>query len=314
MNTVNPDTLPALVALDWGTSSLRAYLLDGSGRVIESAREPRGIIQVEAGGFDEIFDGIAGAWLRRHPKLPAIAAGMVGSAQGWVEAPYLPCPAGPDDLAGSLVQVPGRRLWIVPGVLQPGDRPDVMRGEESQIVGALALQPELSADARIVLPGTHSKWTRVAAGRIGSFTTYMTGELFAVLRNHSILGRPAGSGPGCDRDAAFLGGVDAARDADGIAPLLFSVRALVLTGGIAPGDALDYLSGLLIGDELRSALADPGATPRLIGEPALCARYARALARFGVDGAEAIPDAAVTGLWCIATAAGIAKSTKTEVV
>ena len=238
---------------------------------------------------------------------------MIGSAQGWVEAPYLPCPASPGDLAGALVQAPGRELWIVPGVLRPGDRPDVMRGEETQIAGALALRPDLAADARLVLPGTHSKWARVSAGRVASFTTYMTGELFAVLRDHSILGRTAGSGPGRDGDAAFLRGVDAARKADGIAPLLFSARALVLTGGIAPADALDYLSGLLISDELRSALAEPGGAPLLIGEPALCARYARALARFGVDGAEAIPNAAVAGLWCIASAAGIVSPTKTEV-
>ena len=308
-----PDTSPALVALDWGTSSLRAYLLDGSGRMIESAREPKGIMQVEAGGFAKVFDEITRAWLGRCPGLPAIAAGMVGSAQGWVEAPYLPCPASPDDLAGALVQAPGRRLWIVPGVLQPGDRPDVMRGEETQVAGALALRPELAADARIVLPGTHSKWARVCNGRIESFTTYMTGELFAVLRDCSILGRTAGSGPGRDGDAAFLRGVDAARGADGIAPLLFSARALVLTGGIAPEDALDYLSGLLIGDELRSALAEAGAAPRLIGEPALAARYARALARFGLDGADTIPDTAAAGLWRIAAAAGIVKTTRTEV-
>ena len=300
---------PALVALDWGTTSLRAWLLDGLGRVLDSARAPRGVMQVAGGDFAGALGDVTAAW----PSLPAIAAGMVGSAQGWVEAPYLPCPASPGDLAGALVQAPGRELWIVPGVLRPGDHPDVMRGEETQIAGALALRPDLAADARLVLPGTHSKWARVSAGRVASFTTYMTGELFAVLRDHSILGRTAGSGPGRDGDAAFLRGVDAARKADGIAPLLFSARALVLTGGIAPADALDYLSGLLISDELRSALAEPGGAPLLIGEPALCARYARALARFGVDGAEAVPDAAVAGLWSIASAAGIVKTTKTEV-
>ena len=301
---------PALVALDWGTTSLRAWLLDGRGRVLDSARAPRGVMQVEHGDFAGALGDVTAAW----PSLPAIAAGMIGSAQGWVEAPYLPCPASPGELAGALVQAPGRQLWIVPGVLHRGDRPDVMRGEETEIAGALALRPELDADTRLVLPGTHSKWARVTAGRIASFSTYMTGELFAVLRDHSILGRAAaGSGPGGDGDAAFLRGVDAAREADGIAPLLFSARALVLTGGIAPADALDYLSGLLISDELRSALAEPGGAPLLIGEPALCARYARALARFGVDGAEAIPNAAVAGLWCIASAAGIVSPTKTEV-
>ena len=299
---------PALVALDWGTSSLRAWLLDGRGRVLDSARAPRGIMHVENGDFAGALDAVTAPW----PSLPAIAAGMIGSAQGWVEAPYLPCPAGPGDLAGALARVPGRQIWIVPGVLCAGEHPDVMRGEETQIAGALALRPELAAGARLVLPGTHSKWARIAAGGIESFTTYLTGELFAVLKNHSILGRLTDPAPGHGGDAAFLRGVDAARGADGIAPLLFSARALVLTGGIAAADALDYLSGLLIGDELRSALTEPGEAPLLIGEPALCARYARALASFGLDAVEAIPDAAVAGLWRVATAAGIVEPTKAE--
>ena len=164
---------PALVALDWGTTSLRAWLLDGRGRVLDSARAPRGVMQVAGGDFAGALGDVTAAW----PSLPAIAAGMVGSAQGWVEAPYLPCPASPGDLAGALVQAPGRELWIVPGVLRPGDHPDVMRGEETQIAGALALRPDLAADARLVLPGTHSKWARVSAGRVASFTTYMTGEV-----------------------------------------------------------------------------------------------------------------------------------------
>lgn len=299
---------PALVALDWGTTSLRAWLLDGRGQVLAGNRAPLGIMQIEGGDFAGALAEVTAGW----PALPAIAAGMIGSAQGWAEAPYLACPASPDDLAGGLVPAPGARLLIVPGIRRPGDLPDVMRGEETQIAGALALRPELAARARLVLPGTHSKWARVADGRIGSFATFMTGELFAVLRDHSILGRTAA--PGGDGDAAFLRGVDAARDAGGIAPLLFSARALALTGGITASEVLDYLSGLLIGDEIRSALAEPGPgpAPLLIGEPGLCARYARALARFGIAGAETIPDAAVAGLWRIAIAAGLVKAATTE--
>lgn len=299
---------PALVALDWGTTSLRAWLLDRRGRILDSIRAQRGIMQVADGDFAGALAEVTAAW----PELPAIAAGMIGSTRGWIEAPYLQCPASLDDLALGLVRVPDGRLRIVPGVMRAGDAPDVMRGEETQIAGALAMRPDLAAGARLVLPGTHSKWVRVAEGRIESFTTYMTGELYALLRDHSILGRTAAAPSGPDGGSAFLRGVDAARAADGIAPLLFSVRALVLTGGLAPGDALDYLSGLLIGDELRSALAEPGPPPLLIGEPALCDRYERALARLGVASAGAVPDAAVAGLWRIAVAAGLVKNATPE--
>lgn len=297
---------PTLVALDWGTTALRGWLLDSRGHVLATSRAPRGIMQIEGGDFAAALAEITAGW----PDLPAIAAGMIGSAQGWVEAPYLACPASLDDLAGGLTRAPRGRLWIVPGVRRPGDLPDVMRGEETQIAGALALRPELAARARLVLPGTHSKWAHVAEGRIESFATFMTGELFAILRDHSILGRAAGPDGGGDGAAAFLGGVDAARHADGIAALLFSARALALTGGIAASEVLDYLSGLLIGDEIRSGLAEPGPAPLLIGEPALCARYARAFARFGIAGAEIIPDAAVAGLWRIAATAGLVKNTE----
>ena len=302
-------TEPALIALDWGTTSLRAWLLDARGEVLAMARAPLGVMQVQNGDFAGAFDAVTAGW----PDLPALAAGMVGSRQGWVEAPYLACPTGLDDLAGALVPAPGRRLWIVPGVLRTGGAPDVMRGEETQIVGALALRPELNARARLVLPGTHSKWAEVSGGRVQTFATYMTGELFAVLREHSILGRPAAqAGSGAGGEDAFLRGVEAAREADGVASRLFSARALVLTGGLPASDSLDYLSGLLIGDELRSALAGSEAVPLLIGEPALCARYALALRRFGLTGAAILEDAAITGLWRIAAAAGLVQDTTPE--
>lgn len=301
---------PALVALDWGTTSLRAWLLDSRGHVLATARAPRGIMQIADGDFAGALTEVTVGW----PERPAIAAGMIGSTQGWIEVPYLSCPASPAELADGLVQAPGRELWIVPGVRRTGDLPDVMRGEETQITGALALRPELTPRALFVLPGTHSKWARLADGRIETFTTFMTGELFAVLRDHSILGRAAGPSPNVDGDgdAAFLRGVDAAREADGIAPLLFSARALALTGAIAASAVLDYLSGLLIGDELRSASVEPAVAPLLIGDPGLCARYARALSRFGVADAETIPDAAAAGLWRIATAAGLVADATTE--
>jgi 2-dehydro-3-deoxygalactonokinase len=193
-----------------------------------------------------------------------------------------------------------------------------MRGEETQIVGALAAHPEL-ADAVLVLPGTHSKWVETSKARIGRFTTFMTGELFAVLSGASILGRLA-------RDArreataemneeAFARGVAAARGASGgLAPNLFSARAQVLGGRLAPEASLAYLSGLLIGDEVRSGLAGGARPQALIGEASLCERYLAALALFGVEAVPVIGDAAPAGLWAIAQHASLAGTTTADVV
>ncbi|AYF04107.1 2-keto-3-deoxy-galactonokinase (plasmid) [Paracoccus yeei] len=297
---------PALIALDWGTTALRGWLLDRKGAVLAQARAARGLMQIADGDFAGAFDALTRDW----PDLPAIASGMVGSASGWVETPYAACPAGPDDLARGLVQVPGCALWIVPGVRQPAPAPDVMRGEETEIVGALALRPDLAAGARILLPGTHSKWACVADGAIQGFTTFMTGELFAVLRDHSILGR--GLSPATGGGAAFLAGVDAVREGGALAPLLFQTRARRLAGDLTDAEALDFLSGLLIGDELRSAGVEPGRPPLLVGDATLCARYARALGRFGAPDAVALHDAAVTGLWQLARRAGLVAFSKAE--
>lgn len=307
---------PRLIALDWGTSSLRAYLLGAAGAMIDSAHAAQGIMQVADGDFAGAFDRITGAWRHRWPGLPALAAGMIGSAQGWVEAPYVACPVGANELVAGLATVPGGALRIVPGVIQAAPAPDVMRGEEVQVFGALALRPDLGGRGRLLMPGTHAKWVTVEEGRITGFQTYITGELFAALRNHSILGRFARDGapfPAAEEaEAAFLRGVAAARAADGIAGLLFSARALVLTGSLAPGESLDYLSGLLIGDEIRAARPDPGAPLLLVGDPALCARYTRALAEFGVNGAAEVTGATVTGLWRVAAAAGLVEDRKED--
>ena len=150
---------PHLIALDWGTTSLRAYLLDARGAVIASRDAAHGIMRLPDAGFAAAFDDVTRGW--RDSGLPVIAAGMVGSAQGWVRAPYVPCPAGVDDLARALTALPVRRGHVVAGLTSAADPPDVMRGEETQIVGALALRPALAERATLVLPGTHSKWARV---------------------------------------------------------------------------------------------------------------------------------------------------------
>ena len=310
---------PGLIGLDWGTSSLRAYLLAADAPVVLDERaEAWGIMRLPGGDFAAAFAALTGPWRQRWPRLAAVAAGMVGSAHGWVEAPYQECPAGADELAAALVSVPGGALYVVPGVARWRGCPDVMRGEETQVVGALALHPELAARAWLVLPGTHSKWVRVEDGRVADLTTFMTGELFAVLRDHSVLGRPPGSARSAPNDAVVPNGTAAAADAfargvaaarasrDGLAPLLFATRALTLAGRLRPDETLDYLSGLLIGDELRGALAGRGDAPlALVGDAALCARYDAALRLFGVTEARTIDGAAPVGLWHVARRAGL---------
>jgi 2-dehydro-3-deoxygalactonokinase len=315
---------PALIALDWGTSSLRAYLMDGEGRIMDRRSNAHGIQNLPVpgpAGFERVFGEICGEWLNRHPGLPVVAGGMVGSAQGWAEAPYVRCPADTATLAGSAVSVEsagGVRLLIAPGVIfdPPDDHPDVMRGEEIQIAGALADHPAFGARACVALPGTHSKWVQISDGKIARFATYMTGELFAVLSRHSILGRLMPEEAGTDasaRDAAFTAGVEAARNGStgDLAHQIFATRTLGLTRRLPAEVLKDYLSGLLIGSELVSGLAlmrDTLAfdTPLvLIGEDALCDRYVRALEVLGVRPAAKLENTAPRGLFQFAVSAGL---------
>jgi 2-dehydro-3-deoxygalactonokinase len=257
--------------------------------------------------------------LRSYSALPIVACGMVGSAQGWIEAPYVRVPADIRTLAAHSARVPsgaGPEILIAPGVIfDAEDRPpDVMRGEEIQIAGAAAAVPSLGVHTCFVLPGTHSKWALVQEQRIVSFATYMTGELYAVLREHSILGRLVSTEPAdpAAAERAFAKGLEAARES-ALAELthqLFAVRTLGLTKRL-PGSALaDYLSGLLIGHELVSGLAasrtsrEAGAPLVLVGDSALCQRYARALKTFDVAVHTQLENTAARGLWELARAAG----------
>ncbi len=152
---------PALIALDWGTSSLRAWCLDCEGRILNQEEREDGLMQIPPGGFEAAFTRLVAPWRRVNPALPALACGMIGSAQGWVEAPYQSCPAGPAELAEAMISVPGQNLYIVPGVSQRHPAANVMRGEETQIAGALQLRPELGAESLLLMPGTHSKWVTI---------------------------------------------------------------------------------------------------------------------------------------------------------
>lgn len=298
-----------LIGLDWGTSSLRAYLFDGAGEVREMRAQPWGLRQLPAGGFDAALDQITAGW----PTLPQLACGMVGSRSGWREVPYVDLPADTADLGSATLSVRttnGSLVHLVPG-LRNVDRPDVMRGEETQLIGALALQPALAGHSTWLLPGTHSKWVSVRDGAVVDFATMMSGELFAVLRSHSILG--SGLDEAADsRDAeAFGRGVRTARDsgAAGALSRLFSTRALMLDGTLAPASVPDYLSGLLLGEELRATVAaqlfDLDAPIGLIGEHALCERYRAAAAHFDLQLNDPPADVTAHGLWQAALRAGL---------
>lgn len=337
--TLAADARPVLLALDWGTSSLRAFLMDAQGSVLTTRSTPHGIQnlpQPGRPGFEQAFAGIAADWLQRWPGLPVVAGGMVGSAQGWKEAPYVNCPTDTQTLAAHSVVVDSGlacganqvspRIVIAPGVLYTPkySGPDVMRGEEIQIAGVLAAHPEWTHRSCMVMPGTHSKWVSINGDRIDRFATYMTGELYAVLSQHSILGRlfaqASDDSHGAEADAAFADGIAAARASQrgDLTHQLFAVRTLGLTGRLAPTVLKDYLSGLLIGHELVSGLAlmrRGGVADMplvLIGESALCYRYSRAFALMDVIPAALLGNTAPAGLFRFAAAAGLINAAQAD--
>ena len=310
--TLRKTMAAALIAIDWGTTSARAYHLDVRGRILDEQSAPLGVQKVEPGNFPQALTALLGGDV--PDGVPMIASGMIGSRQGWVEAPYRDCPADFDGIAAALTPVPGTRLRIVPGLIcrDADGVPDVMRGEETQIVGALDDETLAQAAPRvIVLPGTHSKWALVRGRTIQTFATFMTGELYAVLREHSILGRLAAASDRGDGAALERGVRVSLRDGAALPHDLFSARTLALTGALAPGAVADYLSGLLLGAEVAAGRrwlethAVTGGSVILVGEAALCERYRRALALAGIEAAAGVPDAAARGLWRIARHSGM---------
>ena len=304
-------TTPALIALDWGTTNLRAYLVDSGGQVIACEERPLGIMQVAKAGFAGALAETLNTWLPLPSGTPIVACGMIGSRQGWREAPYVVCPADAADLARGMIAVEWRdshRVLLIPGIsCRDGrDIPDVIRGEETQIFGAATGDGGL-----YLLPGTHSKWVTVEKGQIIRFATFMTGEVFGVLRQHSILGRTM-QGDEID-EGGFRRGVAAAAEAGGaLLHGLFGARTLNLFGELAEREGAGYLSGLLIGTELLEAprvlgLAGAPASIGLIGQPKLCRHYALAADLLGCATSEAAPDAAVRGIWRLACAGGLVK-------
>ncbi|MEJ8846052.1 2-dehydro-3-deoxygalactonokinase [Variovorax rhizosphaerae] len=277
-----------LVAVDWGTSSLRGALLDGTGTVLAEQGHPRGILSVPAGGFPEVFESLFAEWMRPEGTR-CIISGMAGSQQGWVEAPYCACPAGLGEVARSIIDIQPGRIALVPGLRdEHAGVPDVMRGEEVQIFGAIALTG--LRDGVFVLPGTHNKWVRVKDGRVEGFRTFMTGEFYALLSQHSIIARTLDADAPLD-EAAFLQGVAQSDNGEGLLHNAFGARTLALFNRTPKAHLSSYLSGLLIGEELRTQSLKTSGEVVLIGSPALTQRYALAIGAAGVAtrtlGAEA---------------------------
>jgi 2-dehydro-3-deoxygalactonokinase len=282
-------TKPVFIAGDWGTSRLRLYLCDASGAVL-ARTEGEG---AAAGGHAMRFAAAVAAWDGEHGTLPAVLGGMVGSTIGWKDVPYLACPARPEAIAGAALRFEqdGRAIAIVPGLRCAG--PDVMRGEEVQILGALRLDPALARGRHVFcMPGTHAKWVTVEDGAVLDFNTALSGELFELLRKHSVLARDSG---GVDvKSAAFALGLKTVREAGrDLLHLLFGARARVVTGEMAKADAASYLSGLIIGADVAGGVARAGKSDViLICTPALAALYGAALADYGVPSAVIDGDAA----------------------
>ena len=302
---------PVLIAIDWGSSSFRAYLMAPNGEILDEVASGDGIGSVAAGAYPATLKRLIGRWLEAHPSLLVLASGMVGSRHGWREAAYVKCPAGPREVATQLtpVEADGRRVHLAAGLsyVDEAAQPDVMRGEETEIFGVADSGARL-----IVLPGSHSKWAKVNGDRVVAFKTFVTGELFAALRDHTVAGAFARAAPAKSPGEAFSLGVRrgaaavACEGKSGVIGLLFGARSLPLTGGLAEDDAGEYLSGLLIGAEIGEARRFfPGEEPHVAGAEALVARYLAAFEALGVSARAAPRRAAARGLFRIAREGGL---------
>jgi 2-dehydro-3-deoxygalactonokinase len=310
-----PDQDVRCIGIDWGTSRFRAYGLSGAGVILKRHVSDAGVASVAGQAFESVFVRELGSWLEAYPTANVLASGMAGSRLGWVETRYLPCPVDLSSIASALERrnIGGRTIAFTPGLTRVArdGMPDVMRGEEIQVLGSL---PELG-DGWYVLPGTHSKWVLLAAGQIVWFASFMSGELFDVLVQHSVLtqaGAPAARSESSASEA-FSRGLDYARGGDqesgGFLKRLFSTRSLVARGELSRPQAREYLSGLIIGSEIREASSSvPGGPPSrvmLIGAPELSARYASAFERNGIGVLPGPEDAAASGQFAIARQAGL---------
>ena len=299
---------PALIGIDWGTSSLRAFLISADGEVLDSVSSSEGIMHVADKAFDAIFDRLVGSWVAKG-TLPVLASGMITSRNGWVETPYVQMPMNADSLARSLVShqtASGVRIHFVTGATtEHAGGPDVMRGEETQIIGALTLG---LSDGVFVMPGTHSKWVYLSNGQIEDFSTYMTGEVFAALKDNTILGtlmdRDTFTAEGFEKGVAV--GLD---ERANLLHDLFHVRTLPLMGKIPTTATADYMSGMLIGTEIAAATraSNINGIVTIVGRSDLSDRYEVALRAAGLESRRAPDDIVAKGHFLIADKAGLLK-------
>jgi 2-dehydro-3-deoxygalactonokinase len=268
-----------LIGIDWGSTNFRAFRFDDAGEVIERRFSPEGILRVRNRSFDEILREKVGDWLEAG-ETRILLCGMIGSRQGWIEAKYVSCPVGIADLAAAVIEVPfsGAEVLLIAGVagIDSCGVPEVMRGEETEVMGMVQT---CRGTGLACLPGTHSKWIRFTDGIIVSFITCMTGELYAALRHGTILARIMTLNEAGNNDA-FLRGVARSMDAGGLLHHLFSVRTLTLMDQLKEDTSASYLSGLLIGHEVR-AVMPAGAHIHLVGDSQLCSLYAQAIQSCG---------------------------------
>jgi 2-dehydro-3-deoxygalactonokinase len=283
---------PDRIAVDWGTSRFRAYLMS-AGAVLDRIQTDDGIARLRAGQHAGVLAEACRAWQAQHGPLPTLLVGMIGSRNGWAEAPYVDAPCGAAEIAAARIAVPGAAaVDVLPGV-RCRDRHgglDVMRGEEVLVLGAGV------ADGIVCLPGTHSKWVRVEAGRIAGFATFVTGELFGVLREHAFIARLAEEP---EDPAGFAEGLAAAAREGGLTRRLFETRTRVLDGAMTAAAVRPFLSGLLIGAELLGAaeLYDLSGPVRIVADGVLGKAYSSALAARGIPASRIEPERAlVAGL------------------
>lgn len=311
--TMLESAAPKLIVIDWGTTSLRAALIDATGSKIDSVETKDGIQFLCAGDYEAHLLQTVGPWLSAHGNLPLIALGMVTSRNGWVEVPYVKCPASAQDLARGAVKrrlSNGSVVVLLPGITDLSGQPfpDVMRGEETQIVGFGLVDSTV-----LVLPGTHSKWARVSKGCIDRFQTFVTGEIYALMSEHSFLAKAGDESDDSGIWTAFDAGVRAASNETtsehSLLSLLFSARTGMLVGQLGPGDIHPFLSGLLIGHEFCSAQQcgwfGRTDTIAIIGNDGLNNRYARAANLLDLSVQQGTNDEAFVGALRISTEAGL---------
>jgi 2-dehydro-3-deoxygalactonokinase len=298
----------SVIGIDWGSTRLRAWLIDGDGRILQRRSSDRGAIGLPPEQFDAALVEAVGDWAAADRQAPLVACGMVGARGAWAEAGYVDLPADVDSIRSGLVRVDtslGRPLAIVAGLRTA--EPDVVRGEETQALGTGLV------DGWLCMPGTHSKWMRIRGGRIESFRTWFTGELFELLGGHGSLAKAFGP-PAPIEETGFAAGVAESADPRDWLHRLFGFRARVVGAGASGASERSRLSGWLIGTELRQALAAdgpgvPAAALALVADPALAVHYERALALLQADlpaatprcFTRADPDCAAHGLFRIAT-------------